>query len=247
MAVVVIQHSPSTGAQRLGAVLRDYGHRLRVISLHEHHDLPADLDDVDGVVTTGGPQSALDDHEWIEAERGFLREADAAALPVVGICLGSQILATALGGVVGPVAGGIELGWHDVTLTPVGAEDPVHAGIAWTSAQFHWHRQQVTTQPPGARVLACSQRCPIQAWASGLRTYGFQYHPEIDRSTVQTWAREDPRDLEDAGVTLEQLQTQTDEHYPAFERLSRRLFESIALLLIPADRQNRGLVKDLHH
>ncbi len=87
----------------------------------------------------------------------------------------------------------------------------------------------------------------MQAWARGLRTYGFQYHPEIYPRTVDTWAREDPKDLEDAGVSLEQLQAQTREHYPVFERLSRRLFESIALLLLPADRRNRGLVKDLHH
>ena len=184
MAVVVIQHGPSTGAQRLGAALRDYGHRLRVISLHERDALPADLDDVDGVVITGGPQSATDDHDWLEPEKEFLRGADAAGLPVVGICLGSQILAAALGGEVGPVEDGIELGWHEVTLTPVGTDDAVHAGIAWRSMQFHWHRQQVTETPPGARVLASSERCPVQSWATGLRTYGFQYHPEIYRATV---------------------------------------------------------------
>ena len=123
----------------------------------------------------------------------------------------------------------------------------MHAGIAWTSSQLHWHRDQATEAPPGARVLAGSQACPIQAWARGLRTYGFQYHPEVTPATIERWAAADPRDLDDAGITLEQLRTDTDRHYPSMERLSRRLFESIALFLAPADRRYEGLLKDLHH
>ena len=247
MAIVVFEHSPSTGAQRLAATLRDYGHRLRVIALHETGPVPPDLDDVDGVVTTGGPQSALGDHPWLEPEITYLRMAREAELPVVGICLGCQVLARALGGEVGPVEGGIELGWHDVSHTPAGAEDPLHAGIAWTAPMLHWHREQVTEVPPGARVLATSQRCAVQAWALGLRTYGFQYHPEAVPETVETWAAEEPAALDEAGVTLDQLKARTAEVYPAFERLTARLFEWMSLLLMPADRRIRGLVKDLHH
>lgn len=247
MAVVVFEHSPTCGVMRLGSTLRDYGHRLRVIRLDEGEPVPADLDDVDAVVATGGRHSALDPHAWLEPEMDFLRRADAAALPVVGICLGSQILARALGGEVGPVEGGIELGWQDVTLSPAGCEDPLHAGIAWTSKQFEWHRDQVTTPPPGARVLASSERSPNQTWARGLRTYGFQYHPEILPATPTRWAADKPDDLAEAGVSEGLIREATQQHYPAFERLTERLFESMALYLLPADRRNRGLVKDLHH
>ena len=100
---------------------------------------------------------------------------------------------------------------------------------------------------PGARVLATSQRCAVQAWALGLRTYGFQYHPEAVPETVETWAAEEPAALDEAGVTLDQLKARTAEVYPAFERLTARLFEWVSLLLMPADRRIRGLVKDLHH
>ncbi len=247
MAIVILEHSPSTGAMRLAAALRDYGHRLRVIELHAGAAVPADLDDTDGIVATGGAYSANDNEPWMEPEMKLLAMADEVQLPVIGICLGSQVLARALGGEVGPMEGGIELGWHEVALTPAGAEDPLYAGIAWTSMQFHWHQDQVTKVPDGARVLATSQRCQTQAWACGLRTYGFQYHPEVYADTVVAWAAQHPDDLLKARITLEELTTRTAEHYPTFERLSRRLFESIALLLVPSDRRYKGLVKDLHH
>lgn len=247
MSILVLEHSPSTGALHLGATLRDYGHRLRTIALHEGDPLPPDLDDVDGVVTTGGPQSALKEHSWLEPEMDLLRRADAAALPVIGVCLGSQILARALGGELGPTEGGVELGWHEVSLTPVGAEDVLYAGIAWRSPQFHWHREQVAKTPPGARVLASSKRCPVQAWGRGLRTCAFQYHPEIDPETIERWVSQDPKALQEAGTSLEQLRHDTQRYYPEYERLRQRLFQSIALCLLPADQRAEGLVKDLHH
>ncbi len=247
MAIVILEHSPSTGAMRLAATLRDYGHRLRVIELHAGATVPTDLDDTDGIIATGGYYSANDNEPWLEPEMKLLRRADEAQLPVIGICLGSQVLARALGGEVGPQEAGIELGWHEVALTPTGAEDPLYAGIAWNSMQFHWHQDQVTKMPDGARVLATSQRCESQAWARGIRTYGFQYHPEVYADTAEAWAGEHPDDLDKAGITLDELKTRTAEHYPSFERLSRRLFDAIALLLVPADRRHQGLVKDLHH
>ncbi len=247
MAIVILQHGPMAGAMRLGTTLRDYGHRLRVIDLHGGEPVPRSLDDTDAIISTGGPTSANAANPWIEPELELLARADEASLPVIGLCLGSQVLARALGGQVAPMDGGIELGWHEVALTPTGAEDPLYAGIAWTSMQFHWHRDHVSVAPDGARVLAKSAGCEIQAWARGLRTYGFQYHPEVYADTVESWAAQHPEDLDQAGVTLDDLRAKTLTHFEAFERLSRRLFESIALLLVPVDRRYRGLVKDLHH
>jgi GMP synthase-like glutamine amidotransferase len=245
--IIVFEHGASTGALHLGASLRDHGHRLRVVALYDDDPVPADLDDVDAVVTTGGRQSPLDDHPWVEPQLQYLRRAHAAGLPVIGLCLGCQLLARALGGEVAPMADGIELGWHDVSLTPSGAEDPLHAGIAWEAPQLHWHRYEVKEVPPGARILAGSQRCRVQTWALGLRTYGIQYHPEVYPETVVTWAAESPQDLDEAGIKPDLLRAQTRELYRPYARRRDRLFESIALSLVPADRRNQGLVKDLHH
>jgi GMP synthase (glutamine-hydrolysing) len=164
----------------------------------------------------------------------------------VGLCLGSQLLGRALGGTVSRLEAP-EVGWHEVTLTPTGCEDPLHAGIAWTSVQPHWHQDHVSELPAGARLLSSSTRCPTQAWAVGLRTYGFQYHPEIEASAMERWAEQDPDMLRAGGLTLDQLRQQTETHYPTCARLADRLFQSIALLLIPVDRRYQGIVKDLHH
>ena len=96
-------------------------------------------------------------------------------------------------------------------------------------------------------MLATSQRCPVQAWTRGLRTYGFQYHAEAEADTIETWASEQPEDLKEAGITLDELRAQTAAHFESSARLTGRLFESIALLLMPVDRRYEGVVRDLHH
>ena len=112
---------------------------------------------------------------------------------------------------------------------------------------FHYHRDYVSELPPGARLLASSSQCKVQTWAVGLRTYGFQYHPEVTLQTIETWMREEPEALREANITPEQLREQNHKYYPAFERLTQRLFESIALFLMPVDRRYEGIVKELHH
>lgn len=247
MAILVLEHSDRTGAMRLGRTLRNYGHRIRTVALHRGGAIPVDLDDVDGIISCGGPQSAYDDSlPWLAPQMDLLRAAHAAEMPIVGLCLGCQIMARALGGEVTRMDRP-EIGWHEVKLSPIGREDPMFAGIAWTSMQAHWHNDHVSKLPPGARLLASSQRCKVQAWGLGLRTYAFQYHPEIEPGTMDAFISDEPDALTRAGLNAADLRRETAERYPAFQRLSDRLFESIALFLMPVDRRFKGLVKDLHH
>lgn len=248
MSILVFEHSDTSGSERLGQIMRDYGQRLRVVRLHDGDDVPGDLDNVDGIISCGGPQAAYDDSiAWLEPQMALMRQANAISMPIVGLCLGCQILARALGGKVEQMTGGIEFGWHEVKLNPIGREDPIHAGIAWSSMQMHHHRDQVSQLPPGARVLSSSKQCKVQAWALSLRTYGFQYHPEVTIDGIETWAAEEPEALSEANLTIDELREQTSRFFPAFERLGNRLFESIALYLMPVDRRYQGLVKDLHY
>lgn len=248
MAILVFEHASRTGIMRLGTTLRDYGHRLRFVRRHLGDPIPPDLDDIDGIISCGGPQSANDDSlPWLEPEMQLMRTAHEREMPIVGLCLGSQILARALGGEVGQMKDGPEVGWREVKLSPAGREDPIHAGMPWQSVQPHYHYDCVTELPPGAHLIASSDCCKVQAWTVGLRSYGFQYHPEIVADTMETLADDDPDALTKAHLTREELAAQTAKHYPAFERLTNRLFENIALLLMPVERRYQGLVKDLHH
>jgi GMP synthase-like glutamine amidotransferase len=248
MSILVFEHSDSSGVGRLGRTLRDCGHRLRILRLHDGDQVPGDLDDVDGIVSCGGPQAAYDDSvAWLEPQMQRMREANAVGMPIIGLCLGSQILARALGGKVERNPAGIELGFTEVKLNPVGREDPMHAGIAWNSMMIQHHRDHVSQLPAGARLLASSARCKTQAWALGLRTYGFQYHPEADADTLERWAADEPAALAEASLTIDQVREQATRHYAAFERLTNRLFESMALYLMPVDRRYQGQIKDLHY
>ena len=94
MSILIFEHSDSTNAERLAVTLRDSGHRLRIIKLHRGESIPDDLDNVDGIISCGGPQSAYDDSvEWLAPQMDLMRDANETGMPVVGLCLGSQILA----------------------------------------------------------------------------------------------------------------------------------------------------------
>ena len=247
MATIIFQHCDECGSDRFGVILRDLGHRLDVRNLHRGDPVPDDLTGVDAVVSCGGVGAPTDDRPWLDAEKAFLRAAHESDIPVVGFCLGSQILAHALGGETSPLAGGEEFGWHTVSLTPAGRDDPVYAGMAWDSIQLHAHSLHVTTPPDGARVLARSDRTPVQAWAVGQRTYAFQYHPEANADRAAQWAARDPKSLAASGQSLTAFESQTQKHWPEMARLSDRLFERLALCVMPLDRRFAGIAKDIHH
>jgi GMP synthase (glutamine-hydrolysing) len=247
MAIVIFEHSADCPADLLIDTFRSLGQKLRVVKLHAGQPLPADLDDTHGVVSLGGPQTV---HEmnapWMQGEMGLLRDAHGAGIPVLGLCLGAQLLAAALGGETGRMPAA-EVGWKDMHLTPQGREDAIFAGQPWTGPQFCWHSDHVSKLPEGATLLATSAGCKVQAFSVGLRSYGVQYHPEWSGATVKRELEQGAAQVKAAGESLETQLAATARHAAASERLARRFFEACSLLLMPADRLNKGIVKDLHH
>src|SRR5687767_5570495 len=149
MSIFVFEHSDLAGVERFGRTLNDYGHKLRIVRPHAGDAVPDDLDDCDGIIAMGGPQSATDDSvPFIAPEMALMKEANARGMPIVGICLGSQMLARALGGKVEKMSSsggaGIELGFTEVKLNPAGREDIIHAGIAWNAMMMQHHRDHVS-------------------------------------------------------------------------------------------------------
>jgi len=247
MAIVIFQHSEFSAAGRLGRILRDHGHRLDIRRLHRGDPLPADLDNIDGIITCGGPQSANDDTQpWLADEMDYLESARTADLPIIGICLGCQILGRTFGGTVARRER-IEFGWHPVRLTKHGKDDIVHAGVGWETMQFHYHRDEVTALPPGAAHIASSAACKQQTWSLGRNIYAFQYHGECDAATIRAWLDDEPSVCAEAGITEDDLLAQTAQFMPQMARITERLFERIALLVVPVDRRVAGLAKEMHH
>ena len=233
--VLILQHEASQTAGRLGMTLRDHGFKLDVRRLDlDPAAVPSDLEDVHGVVSLGGAANISDRPAWLEAELNIIRMAHEAQLPVIGICLGHQLVAHALGGEVGPMESP-EAGFVEVRLTPPGQTDRILSGQRWALPQFQSHGQEVKKAPPGAKVFGVSDACPVQIFMAGLRTFGFQYHFEMDRKAIDTVAAEQPGIFEKAGVSSAALSAQCDQHYPAFARLADRLSLNIATLAFTFD------------
>lgn len=236
MSVVVFQHDPNEDAGRLGQVLRDDGHRLRVIRLDQGQALPPDLDDVDGLISMGGPMSVdqTATYSWLDGEMELIRQAHQRQKPIIGICLGAQLIAKALGGEVGSMTAP-EIGWLPIQMAFPGTIETILSGIPWNSVQFHLHEQEVTKLPEAGVPLAGSSACRNQAFKVGMRTFAFQYHFE--------WTREDIEHVIKTPFVQkhvpdpQSLLTSLKQHYEGYRRLGDRLARNIAQYLIPLDKR----------
>lgn len=231
MPTLLIQHCEQSPPGKLLDVLQTFGHSIHRVRTDHGDALPSSLENYNGIVSIGGPQSARDPDEAMLAECALLKRAHEKGVPILGICLGFQLLAVALGGEVKRLNGGPEVGFINVELTRAGWEDPLFKGLPWCTRQFHWHEDEVSIPPPGAEILAKSERSSVQAFVLGTRTYGVQYHPEYKREDiVEHWKRTDR--FAESGGGQAMLERQTDLYLDEFERHATRFFECAALFLL---------------
>ncbi|WP_152363795.1 type 1 glutamine amidotransferase [Microlunatus speluncae] len=189
--VLVVQNTPAGGLGRFEGWWREAGVEVDIVPAYTGAPIP-DLDDHDGLALLGGGLMPDDDERgpWLAREREVTRQALDRAVPVLGICLGGQLLAHVAGGTVRadhgePEAGSTRL----ITHEPAG-QDPLFADLTPTFLATEHHVDQITEVPPGAVLLASSERCPIQAFRVGDSAWGVQFHPEIDVRRVQAWDRD---------------------------------------------------------
>jgi len=249
MSILILQHAPHCSPGRLGLCLRDHGfdidlRRLDLPNDHAFHHssgnvgvranprlgVPSSLDGIEGVVSLGGPMNVGDNLPWMSQELAFLKAAHSANLPIVGICLGHQLIAHALGGSVGPMDKP-EQGFHNISINPVGQIDTLLAGLAWDHPQYQSHGQEVKQLPPGASLLASSAACKNQIFKAGVRTYGFQFHFEVDQHMIAQFDRCEPGIAQWAHTAQATQGQPAEAAYPAFARLSDRLCVNIAAFL----------------
>lgn len=236
MSILVFQHESNESAGVLGEVLQRHGHRLRTIRLDRGNSMPPDLDDVDGIVSLGGHANVDEaaQHAWMQPEMSLLKQAHQAGLPVVGVCLGAQLIASAMGGKVAKMEQP-EIGWHGLKISFPGTTDPILAGITWAAPQFHLHGQEITDLPAGATPLAGSKLCRTQAFKLGFTTYGFQYHFEWTLETIEALSRNGA--FKQAGISGDNVMAEASQHYSTYRRLGDRLCENIATYLFPIDKR----------
>jgi GMP synthase-like glutamine amidotransferase len=198
--VLVVQHSPTESAARLGGWLSAAGLLLDVRTPYDGSGLPG-LGGFAGVLVLGGDMGAYDDDvaPWLPAVRDLLRDAVARQVPTLGVCLGGQLLAAALGGQVKPADDGPEIGPALVAKRDVSAGDPLFGPVPFTPDVLQWHWDEITSLPPGATLLASSSRYANQAFRVGETAWGLQFHIETTPELVRSWAAGDRDRLAELG------------------------------------------------
>ena len=211
--------------------LREAGIERVTVELDQGEPIP-DLDDYDGLWVMGGPMDVWEDdrYPWLTAEKAAIREAVVEReMPFLGVCLGHQLLADALGGEVGPALVP-EVGIYDVEKTPTGEASPFLRGLPTTMTCLQWHAAEVKTPPREATALASSPDCRIQALAVGDKAFSTQYHTEISDATIAEWAEVPTyrtaleQTLGTDGVA--QLEAGTSAHLDTFKQSARQLFDN---------------------
>lgn len=187
MRVLVLQHIGCEHPGVFSEVMRERGVQAVAVELDREEPLP-DWRDFDGVLAMGGPMGAGDDaeHPWLTAEKRLVREAVQAGRPFLGVCLGVQLLAAALGARVYP-ADRPEVGLLGVELTDEGRDDPLFAGLDQRFASLQWHGDTFDL-PSGAVRLAGSPLVPNQAFRAAERAYGVQFHLEVSGEMAREWS-----------------------------------------------------------
>ena len=186
--ILVVEHEESCPPHLVGTWLTEAGCTLEVCRPYAGDALPA-LTSYDGVLVLGGEMGAHDDHiSWLPPLKAAIRDAVEAGTPLLGICLGHQLIAVALGGAVSPNPLGQTVGLTDVTWAEAAADDDWVAGRTGDEVAIHWNNDVVVRLPEGAVVLARSPGGEVQVARFGPRAWGIQAHPEVDADVVRHWA-----------------------------------------------------------
>ena len=226
-ALVIVQR-PSSDPGRVGEVLRALDYDLDIRCPNEGVKLPGSpesMDAFDAVVIFGGPMSANDDATLpgVRAQLDFLPTAMESGKPILGVCLGAQLIARTLGATVTPHPDGlVEVGYREIVPTPEGShhfEGPMMV--------YHWHREGFDL-PSGATCLATGEEFAHQAFRYGDNIYGVQFHPEVGRATIELWTERAAHDLKLPGAHARHVQlAHFDRHGPGAARWLNRFLAQI--------------------
>jgi len=190
--VLIITHVESEGPGTLGYFLRSLGDVvIQRTRLYNGETLPDEVRDVDAIVIMGGPMNVYDENEYpfLKEETDFLSSAIEANIPILGICLGAQMIAKASYASVSR-AFEKECGWRDVSLTDTGRRDILFQGVTDPVRVFQWHEDTFEI-PYGGTLLATSKECTNQAFRYG-NAYGLQFHVEVTRDMLVNWMGDVP-------------------------------------------------------
>jgi GMP synthase-like glutamine amidotransferase len=239
MRLLVFQHLACEHPAIFRNFLREDGIAWDAAELDEGDAIPS-LEPYDMLWVMGGPMDVwdVDEHPWLIPEKRAIRRwVRDLKRPFLGVCLGHQLFADALGGTCGPQRPP-EVGILDVELTDAGKSDPIFAGLAHKMKALQWHGVKVAQAPEDAVVLARSDVCAIQAMRIGRHAYSMQYHVEIEPNTIPDWGKVPAYEAALTKVrgpgALQTLAKEAEPLMPGFIANARKLYRNIMAVTAPA-------------
>lgn len=227
--ILVLRHSHHVGPGYLGDFLKRRGLKQHLVALDRGEALPASPEEFGAVVVLGGEMNVHDEkkHPFLKPENTFIQQTIQRGVPYLGLCLGGQLLAKAMGGEVtkNPVK---EIGPYEIALTESGSSDPLFAEFPPRFPFCQWHGDTFSTLPPDAVLLASNAMCKHQAFRLGAHAYGLQFHPETTELVLANWCRDFGSDLASSqeGIEVRQKYAQCAAECV---KLSDRLFKNFFL------------------
>ncbi len=227
--LTLIQNDPEVPSGSFLDVLQENHVPHRVVSLFNGQTLPS-LDGTLAVIVLGGAMGVheTDQYPFLASVRVYIKEAVDREIPLLGICLGGQLLAETLGATVHSRKNG-EMGVCSVEILKSASTDPLFLGIPEAFTTFQWHNDSFEI-PDGAACLASSRDCANQAFRYGVSHYGLQFHPEVTRNIVASWAMNADGTLDSARI-LEDFLLAED----TYSAISRKILENFLRLALIID------------
>ena len=223
--VAIFRHAPTEGPGYFATFLSHHGIPWMLVKIDQGQPLPQQAGDYSGLAFMGGPMSVNDDLPWIPRELELIRQAVERDIPVLGHCLGGQLMAKALGGEVhkNPVK---EIGWSEVKVEDNPAAKEWLGNSLKSFLSFHWHGETFTL-PRGAERILSGQRCENQAFALGGHL-GLQCHVEMTPELVKSWCKTGAREIAaNLGLSVQtalEMQADLENRVPRLHRIADRLY-----------------------
>ena len=223
--IYVLQHHPVETLGTIADALEGAALAWQYVRVYDGQPVPSSMKGAGGLIVMGGPMGVYqtDRYPWLRDEMLLIEDAVKSNLPTLGVCLGAQILAAALGAKVERNPNGKEIGWHPIKLGDSAQHDRLMRGLPATLTPFHWHGD-IFDLPPGAVLLASSEKTPCQAFRYGDKAYAFQFHFEVTPDGVAAMADAFAKDLNRENIAADRVIAQAAEFAPTLEKISDSVF-----------------------